>query len=277
MKISEDNCKVILWGTRGTLSSGNVNMIKYGCNTPCVSIECDGSVFVFDTGSGIVPFSGYYNEYLKNMDINIFISHYHIDHISGLPFFAPFYDKEVNILMHGRTIEEKSCKQILNTIFSPPYFPINLISENMKDRIKFNELIGGNKYTFNSAVTVETLNVNHPGISTAFKLNYKGKSICYLSDYEYDGDENNKVSQFIKGTDIVIIDSNYTQEDYKTGWGHSSWQNAVEFCEKQNIKQVVLFHHNYLKNDEELDKLQQQVEAISSNIYLAKDGLQFIL
>lgn len=271
--------KVNFWGTQGSTSVSYANKTRYGTNTPCVSVECADHVFVFDMGTGLLPFSNYFlKKYQLPKSIDIFISHYHLDHIEGLPFAGLTYNQNVSIRFHGQHIEGKSPAGLLSGIFAPPYFPTELIKESQPGRFIFEMIHPGQASHFaGGAVTVENLPVPHPGGSLSFKLSYNGKSFCYLSDFEYRGQPTSELKSYLKGSDLTAFDAYFSDDNFIPGWGHSTWEQGVEIWREAGLKKMAMYHHHIACSDEELDVLEAKLKAVSEDLFIAKDGMELYI
>ena len=277
--MKETDFKVVLWGTQGSVAVSSSKKARYGCNTSCVSAECGGEVFVFDMATGFLPFSDYFlKKYILPKNIDIFISHYHQDHIEGLPFAGVTYTPGVSFTFHCQPAEGKTPEEILTASYSPPTFPIDLIKEAAPGKFTFDIITPGQNINMpGNLATVQSFPVSHPGGSLSFKLTYMGKSFCYLSDFEYENELSSGLKEFLAGTDFVIFDAYFTNKTMIPGWGHSSWEQGVEVWREAGIKRLAMYHHHIASTDKDLDALAGKLAAISKNLFVAKDGMELYL
>ena len=271
--MSNTDFKIGFWGCRGSMAVGGEELVRYGTNSCCVSVECGGLMLIFDVGTGFVRFEEYYRQLPKQTEINVFISHYHLDHICGLPFAGLVFDSSVPMSFYGRNVDGVSPREIIGNLYRPPYFPTELINVLVSNRLKFQtigdvdaiSLVGGR-------VTVDALTVNHPGGSSCYRVNYNGKSVVYLSDYDYNNQLDDRLAELVRGADIVIFDAFFSDNNYREGWGHSTWQDGVYLSDLLNVKNFYMFHHNIKRTDDELDELQLLINRRSSRCFIAREG-----
>ncbi len=225
-----------------------------GGNTPCVSIvDEDDNFLIFDMGSG-ARYLGFeilkMKRFQNNKVLNIFFSHTHWDHIQGLPFFAPAYNKEFKLKMYSpiKNLEKRLITQQLEE-----FFPVPL--KNIPASIEFITLDLKYPFKVSKNSKIEITKLNHPGNSYAYKLISKEKTVIYATDTEfYKIDEKfmTEIGKKWQNTDILIFDAQYTPEEYikKINWGHSSTMVAVDIGLQIKAKKLILFHHDPIYNDD---------------------------
>ncbi|MCL1994487.1 MAG: MBL fold metallo-hydrolase [Spirochaetes bacterium] len=224
-----------------------------GGNTPCVSVlfEDTGTCIVFDCGSGLRELGNHAAEVFSPSpkQFHIFLSHFHWDHLQGLPFFGPLYDPSVKLDFYSpKTQLEKA----LNTQMGAPFFPVNFNktgSAKTFNLIKAPLEIDGRQISFKK--------LNHPGDSFAYCISEKGKRFIYATDVELTAPDFMKTrdnSAFFQDADMIVLDCQYTMGEAitKYNWGHSSFTSAVDFAVNWGIKHMVMFHHEPLYNDRKL-------------------------
>jgi len=223
-----------------------------GGNSPCVTVDFEDSkeCIVFDCGTGIREFGMYQiKENRNSMQYYIFLSHFHWDHIQGLPFFGPGYNPAVAMNFYTPF---PNVKKLLSGQMVTPYFPIGL--EAMGARKTFNQMKG--KVNITGRI-VSFKKMNHPGGSYAYCVNDNGKRIIYSTDTELTSDDFQKTDEnisFFKNADMIIIDCQYTLGEAieKYNWGHSAFSLAVDFAANWGIKHMVMFHHDPSYDDHKL-------------------------
>ncbi len=263
--------KITVWGSRGTFPQTSINKSKYGLQTSCISLETKEEIIIFDCGSGIIDFSNYfYENNLQHKKLKILFTHYHYDHIMGLPFAKFIYDENVKIDFYGKNIERMDVENILKSFFSPPYFPINILARN---NITIKEIEIGRELQVGN-IKVNTILLNHPGDCVGFKITNKNKDICIIFDYEYRTDKNKQlIFDFINNVDLLFIDSYYTDEDYMLDWGHSTIEDNIKLIIQCNVKQGLLTHHNIKYTDDFMHKMESTLFKDYSNVSFAKDNM----
>jgi phosphoribosyl 1,2-cyclic phosphodiesterase len=283
--------RVKFWGTRGSIPVPGRNTIKYGGNTPCVEVITNSrSIIILDAGSGIREL-GYKLKNSFDKNIKILISHYHWDHIQGLPFFLPFYNQQYNVTLYGETIEGRDIKNLLRNQMTLDYFPISM--DKLSANINYKNIEADKFYKFDG-ISIETKLVNHPTPTLTFKITEQDKCIVYMTDNEikYDPSSeniiddlkaNNKVLiNFCSGCNYLIHDTMYDEPSSfsKKGWGHSSNNTLAYFAILSRIKNLVLFHYNPDFSDAKIDELLEETKRIFENedfdinCIAAKEGLE---
>ncbi len=270
--------KLKFWGVRGSLPTPGKDYFKYGGNTSCVELSLDDKVLIFDMGSGIKYLGeSLISRKIKNFDI--FLSHFHYDHTCGLPFFSPAYDESIKFTIRSSLLNSRG--NTFNTLMnqmSKPSFPISI--NEFKANIKFLDFILCKEFFINKNILIQTMPLNHPDGATGYRVNYNNKSICYITDHEHIvGKENKELISFITGSDILIYDSTYTDEEFDRfiGWGHSTWQEGARIASKANVKKYIIYHHNPDSNDRKMNFIHNQIKNYNLDIEIAKEGMQIIL
>jgi phosphoribosyl 1,2-cyclic phosphodiesterase len=258
--------KLTFYGTRGSIPVPGPSTMRYGGNTACLEIKSEeGDWIVFDAGTGIRTLSESLN-LSKSHNIHIFISHPHWDHISGFPFFAPAFIPGNKITIYGPGTFEKTLEEIIRGQMTYSYFPVR--TEELQADIKFRELKEESFMLGN--FKIETTMLNHPVTCLGYKIFYKDTIFIYLGDNEpyynvYNDNDNDindiardmnrRLSQFIKGADILVTDSQYIPSEYEShkGWGHSTTHDSVNIAINAGIKKLFFFHHDPQRTDNQLD------------------------
>jgi phosphoribosyl 1,2-cyclic phosphodiesterase len=277
LKTMNKEFKITFWGVRGTLPVPGKSTLKYGGNTSCVEVKAGGRHIIFDAGTGI-------SELGKQTDIfhtDILLSHTHLDHIQGLPFYRPLHTPDSNVaLWAGHLKPERTLEEIMGHIMMSPVFPLTL--NDVQSQVEFNDFNAGetlvNSGLAAAGITVETFALNHPDRATAYRLSFNGKSVCYVTDVEHKiGEVDSNLINFLRGTDVFIYDSTYDDNDFEKykGWGHSTWQQGVKIADAANVKTYVAFHHDPAATDELLDERAQKLARLRPNGQglIAREGM----
>jgi len=252
--------KVILWGTRGSLASPGADTIRYGGNTSCVSIEGpDGSWLVLDAGTGIRNLGRNLPRDLKRVDV--LLTHLHMDHLQGLPFFAPLRNPDIETHIWGPASTMLSLKSRLQRYVSPPLFPVSM--RDFSPILHFHEL-SIDMFEIGEFCIVSQL-VIHPNPTVGYRVTHNDKIVTYLPDHEPmlgaprfpRSPEWTSGYALAKGADVLIHDTQYTSEEYQNhvGFGHSNMVQAFEFAELANVKRFIPFHHDPAHSDDQLDEM----------------------
>ncbi|MDE1889961.1 MAG: MBL fold metallo-hydrolase [Planctomycetota bacterium] len=259
--------KVKFWGVRGSIPTPGVKYVKYGGNTPCVEVLLpNNQLFIFDAGTGIRELGNTLCKGRKKHKIHVFLSHFHWDHIQGLPFFMPSYIKGNNIVVLGMDLEGARLDKIISNQMESIYFPIKL--HTLAANFQFQILAEGSNDI--EGTRVDAIYINHPGQAMGYVVNFEKVKICYLSDNElvplwaakysetaYRSNTREKILKLISGADLLIHDAQYTDEEYKTkvGWGHSPFGEVMRLAKDGRVKKLALFHHDPDHFDEHIDVL----------------------
>jgi len=263
-----------------------------GGNTSCVEIEnAGGDCIIFDAGSGIRELALNLKQRPGHSSggntYHILLSHFHWDHIQGLPFFTPAFDPRNRIVFYST---DPDLRSILGRQMSPPFFPIPMEGPGgFNAALEFVHL-GPERRQFRIGTsTLSWHTVNHPGGCTAFMVAEDGKKIIYSTDTELTHDDFLKTeerSDFFTDADILVMDSQYTMGEAleKTGWGHSTFSVSVDFALNWGIKKLVLFHHEPTYTDQKISTLRQSADWYSDyagtrliDIVIAREGQDLIV
>ncbi|MBO9999132.1 MAG: MBL fold metallo-hydrolase [Cyanobacteria bacterium SID2] len=277
MSSMKDQFTVHFWGVRGSIACPGAETVRYGGNTPCVEMRLGGKRLIFDGGTGLRVLG---QHLLSQMPVEayMFFTHSHWDHIQGFPFFVPAFIKGNKFHIYGAVAPNgATIKQRLNDQMLHPNFPVPL--QIMGAQLEFKDLEIGQNLEIGS-ITVENRLLNHPGEAVGYRVNWNGRTAAYITDTEHYRDRlDPNVLDLARDADVAIYDATYTDEEYhdpkssKKGWGHSTWQEAVKIAEAANVKQLVIFHHDPLHNDDFLDEIGQNVKAAFPNSVMAQEGM----
>ncbi len=262
------------WGVRGTLPVPGEGSLRYGGNTVCVTLSLPKErFFIFDAGTGIKALSNHLIAHHKgNVIAKIFISHPHWDHINALPFFVPLYIQGNEIEICGPSHGDVRMRDLISAQMDDVYFPITM--KEFAARVYFRDLQEG-IYDIDG-VEVKTMLLTHPGNCLGYRINYKHRSICYVTDQElyprsspsYNPLYREQLQEFVKDTDVLITDCTYFDEEYpsKEGWGHSSVSEVVHLSHLANVKRLFIYHHDPDHADDDIDRMVAQARTILNDL-----------
>jgi phosphoribosyl 1,2-cyclic phosphodiesterase len=302
--------KVRFWGVRGSYPVPGPDTNRYGGNTSCVEVRpADGTSIIIDAGTGIRKLGkemmqGAFGE--GRGTAHLLVSHTHWDHIQGLPFFAPVYQKGNKFFVYARQRDDTHLRAVFASQTDSPYFPVPF--ENVQADVSFRELVDSARFEIGD-VKVACTRLNHPWIAIAYRLDCDGASVAYVTDtapfrdilieQEFirqppkPGDPlkpedaaklremREGVVRLCEGADLVIYDTQFTPEEYlsKPHWGHSCPEDAIEIARAAGAKGVVLFHHAPERTDEQIDALlaHHRKQTPDLELVAASEGMELTL
>lgn len=265
---------VRFWGVRGSLSCSGPEFVRYGGNTSCLEVRAGPHLLVFDAGTGIRALG---KKLALNgaSEIDLFFTHTHIDHVVGMPFFSPLYQPTSKIrIWAGHLKPHRTLKEALSGLMSEPFFPVPL--EIFSAQPDYHDFIAGETLEPRPGLKIRTCPLNHPNEATGYRIDWNGKSICYVTDCEHTpGKLDGAILELIKGADIFIYDSTYTDEEFPryAGWGHSTWTEGARLADAAGAKQLVIFHHDPSHDDDFMDGVAVAAAAQRPGTVVAREGL----
>jgi phosphoribosyl 1,2-cyclic phosphodiesterase len=258
--------RIRFWGTRGSIPSPGPRTVRYGGNTPCVEVRtAEGCLVILDAGTGIRELgrSLIARADGKPIEGDIFLTHAHWDHIQGLPFFAPIFQRGNQFTIWGSRSQVPAIDRAIRDQMSPSVFPVSFAE--LDATIAFREI--GDLPLSGRGYELSALPVRHPGGALGYRLldgNGTGGALVYISDNElgpssqYDSPNGwrEELVQFARGASVLVHDSMYTVEEYDhhRGWGHSTYRDVVDLALEAGVGRLVLFHHKPERTDDEVDQ-----------------------
>lgn len=264
------------WGVRGSIASPGPDTAAVGGNTSCVEVVCGKTRIVLDAGTGLRALG---NELLRKGDdlaVTLLLSHYHWDHIQGLPFFLPAYMKQTELTVVGGANGVMNVREALTHQMSAPLFPVRL--DEIGARLATREVKMGDVFDIGEA-KVTVAKGNHPGGVMAYRIEHEGKSIVYATDTEHYACVDPMLKRLSEGADVLVYDSQYSPGEYKTkvGWGHSTYVEGAELARSAGVGTYVLFHHDPMRNDESILDLETKARGLFASSVAAREGMEIDL
>jgi phosphoribosyl 1,2-cyclic phosphodiesterase len=259
------------WGVRGSIACPSAEHVLFGGNTSCIELHAGASRIILDAGTGLRELGNRFNrEGVK--EASLLLTHTHWDHINGFPFFTPAYALGRSFRIMAGHLGAGKVRNVLAGQMAEPVFPVPL--EAMRAELLFEDFAAGDHFALGSGVKVQTSPLNHPNGATGYRIEYEGKSVCYVTDTEHVVDKpDQRVLGLIEGADLVIYDASYTDEEFpsKIGWGHSTWQEAIRLCRVANVKRLAIFHHAPEHDDQFMLDLEQQAHEKWEGAFVARE------
>ena len=275
--------KLIFRGVRGSIPVPGPLTKKYGGNTSCVQVSLDKNapILIFDAGTGIRGLGKELAQVDSFLDIHIFITHGHWDHIQGLPYFDPLFRKNRKITFYSLKRDGYTLEFIIKTVIENRYFPHTY--KDWQADISFMELENNSSFTISDNIVISTAKLNHPWIANAYRVDYDNCSMVYCTDtapfdhvildkdfistapdinVPVPKDVLNKLMsiktdliKLCKDADTIIYDTMFSEAEYNRNphWGHSSPSHALEICSLANVKNLIMFHHAPERSDDAMD------------------------
>ena len=264
------NFSLTVLGSRGSVPIDGKNFVRYGGSTSCYKILAGNEEIYLDAGSGIVQAVPQ-----AETRITILLTHMHLDHIIGLPFFVALGQKNRPIDIFASERSGLSPQAALARLISPPFWPLKI--EEYPANATFHDLppesfkIG--------EVDVQWIDGTHPQGSTIFRLTFGGKSLVYATDFEHTPDGCEKLANFARDCDLLLYDAQYTADEYEIfrGFGHSTPDEGLKVAAAAQAKKILFVHHAPCRNDDELAALEKFFAARNENVTFAKVGDEIFL
>ena len=280
--------RVTFWGVRGSVPTPGSDTVRYGGNTSCVEIRVNGEIIVLDAGTGIralgAALSTEFNG--KPAHVTLLLTHTHWDHIQGFPFFKPAYNPKNTLSVLGYEGARKGLEATLSNQMESPFFPISL--PELPGNITIKEL-KGMSFTI-ASVQVTTAYADHPGVCVGYRLTTRHGSVVYMPDNELfmrlkaqqnqgDGEktsdtqsfakhQDQKLLDFIRDADVLILDSQYDEAEYKqrVGWGHSCMNDSVALAVAAGVRKFYMFHHDPEHSDDRITEFVRQGRKLAGKL-----------
>jgi len=271
--------RVKFWGVRGSTPTPQAENMRYGGNTSCVEVRVGEQLYIFDCGTGFrvlgQQLQDEFGEKKLPLCAHVFVSHFHWDHIQGIPFFRPLYDRADSQFLFHCSSRTRSLKQVMDEQMASPYFPVNL--SQMQAQQKFYDIDSG-RLDLEGGVQIQSSWLNHPQGCMGFRMETKDGVLVYATDNEPgDAAFDKSVRQLAEGADVLIYDAQYLPEEYaaeKRGWGHSHWREAVNVVMESGAQELVLFHHDPDHTDVVIDKIVHDARNYYPKVRAAAEGME---
>lgn len=247
--------------------------LGYGGNTSCVEIVADsGARFIVDAGTGLRDLGlAIQSIGVKPETIRLLMTHFHGDHVQGLPFFMPLYDAEQRITFYSGS-PPLELKSAIEGMMSRPYFPVQLA--DLPGRREFRQMNSSGEEI--EGVSVKAFGLNHPQGAYGFRVERGLASVVLAFDYEHGSQEHERrLVEHCRGVSLLVYDAQYTPEEYpeRQGWGHSTWAEAVRIAKLAGVQRLMLFHHDPSHDDSVMDGILDRARLEFPNVDAAREGM----
>ena len=271
---------VTFHGVRGSTPCDGEHLARYGGNTSCVALECEGlPPIVFDLGTGL---RNYGTQLLENGGAQGFqgtmlLSHLHWDHVQGLPFFVPLHIPGNVVDVYGPRQQDGPLAEVFEGMMRPPYFPIR--PDQLEGAVLFHDA-GDDDFPVHDA-KVRSRWIRHVGPTLGYRVDWHGVTVAYLSDHgqgcgmgQSDDFIPDEVLELCDGVDLLIHDAQHTPSEFemKRHWGHCTVDYALHVAKESGARTVALFHHDPAHGDDMVDQLEREAQERSA----AVDGAEVV-
>ncbi len=265
---------VRFWGVRGSIPCPGPATARYGGNTSCLEVRCGDRLLIFDAGTGLYQF-GRSLAAQGAFEADLFLTHSHYDHVWGWPHFGPGTDPANRLhIRAGHLGAAGAIEALMMGLLGDPLNPLN--TRTLRAKLSFEDFAIGSRLSIGDGITLHTGHLNHPNGASGYRIEFGGRAICYLTDHEHPAEGTPRaLLDLVDRADLVIYDSTYTDEEYPdhVGWGHSTWQEGVRLCDAAQARTYVVFHHDPAHDDDFMDRIAAEVEALRPGSVVAREGL----
>ncbi|HLI88556.1 MAG TPA: MBL fold metallo-hydrolase [Ktedonobacteraceae bacterium] len=296
------------WGVRGSYPTPGPHTLRHGGNTSCVEVQVGGRTLILDAGSGIIRLGEKLMHQHDGADLNLslFLTHGHGDHLIGFPFFAPLFNPHTHLHLFGPRLAGQSVEQLVTPLMSPPYFPVDV--RTLPSHRSFHTITDAQSIAWKQGSVVPALMEEGNGPDMAkrasreakaevrvmakftnshpldgavvYRIEYAGRSLVYATDVEWQHGCEDAFLDFVNGADVLIHDAQYTMHDYQMathGFGHSTIEMATEAARDAHVGELVLFHHEPTYDDDQLDRMEAEAQARFAHTRSACEGMEIDL
>ncbi len=266
--------KFIIRGTRGSVPACGRDFLKYGGNTTCFTLETDQGLVIFDAGTGIMSLNRELISRPTIPPVTVMFTHFHLDHLIGLPLFAPLYNPTVPMTLMADGSRKEDWKAAIKGLIGAPYWPGELMECGGPKELL--DLPEGNGPVEIYGVKISWCPVFHPQGCLAYKIELPESTIVIATDHEHaPSDISAGFLEFCRNADSLIYDAMYTPSEYLThsGWGHGNWEQGVQLAMEAGAKELILTHHDYKRTDADIDDIVSEAQKYFPNTRGATESM----
>lgn len=262
-------------GARGTMAVSGRAFNRYGGETTCFSLATRQGILIVDAGTGIIALGDQLMRQNDLTPITIMFTHFHMDHVIGLPLFKPLYRRGASITLMADPYRKENWPDCLRTLVAPPFWPLDL--RHFGAAIRFQTLPRQSRRMRVYGIEIDWHPLRHPQQCQAYRLNINQRSFVIATDNELDADAaNGAFTDFCRGASVLIADAQYTPAEYFTqrGWGHGTWAACARLAATAGVDKLILTHHDRRRTDTQIDCLVRQARRIFPATRAARDGMR---
>ncbi|HEY9887944.1 MAG TPA: MBL fold metallo-hydrolase [Candidatus Obscuribacterales bacterium] len=264
---------VQFWGVRGSIPTPGLDTVRYGGNTACVEVLIAGQRIIFDGGTGLRVLGKHLLKADKPVHAHIFFTHTHWDRIQGFPFFVPAFMDGNRFDIYGATAANgASIKQCLTDQMLRPNFFTPL--QKMASEMVFHNISAGSVIHLSDDIQVEMIGLNAQTSALGFRVSYGGKSLVYATD-SGTPEPDQSLLYLAQGAELLIYGGTYPETTYpdQNGGGAIAWERNIELAQQAQVKEMILFHHNPVHDDDYLDHVEMEIHNRCPHLRLAREGM----
>lgn len=266
--------QVRFWGVRGSVPVCGPSSLRTGGNTSCLELTYEGARIVIDGGTGLKMLGDALG--FAPLRLHVLFTHTHWDHIQGIPFFGPAYHPGSQLTLVGATRESGTLAEVLATQMRPPTFPIHM--RELPARVSYEPHDEHDVYEI-GPFRVSSIDLQHPDGVRAYRVEAGGRSVVHATDVEHGEQLDLRLVRFAEGADLLVHDAQYTRDEYRgiggpsrKGWGHATWNDAVEVARAAGVRRLALFHHDPNRADDRVEALEALAQAELPSAFAAREG-----
>ena len=250
--------EVKFWGTRGSIPAPGPLTLEFGGNTTCVEIIPNtGRRLVIDAGTGMRVMGEHLRQTGKPVSLHLFLTHNHWDHLLGLPFFAPIYEEDTEVIVDGWPQAFQALTRVFDDHMGNGFFPVAF--DQLKARIDFLNRVARGPLNL-EGVIIDSIPLNHPQGGLGYRIRDGENSLVFITDNELGAGSSRRFREFVqfaKECSLLIHDAQYLPEEMAEhkGWGHSTYQEAVTLALEAKVKRLLLTHHDPRRSDEQVQQI----------------------
>lgn len=281
--VKNKNCVTIL-GVRGSIPVSGEEFRVFGGATSCVLLEtagddgCSPQAVIFDAGSGLLNLPQ--RAWKEHTQVHVFLSHFHLDHLMGIPMSALMYDETAEVFFYAENAAQ--IPKVLRQIMAEPIWPVG--PDSFRARLHYRSIgthplvlpdTGDTKKPEGQRpLTITAFPVTHPGGALAFRADWGNHSVVYATDCDPDEGTGRLLEQFAADTDLFILDAQYTEEEYERcrGFGHPSMRTSAQIITASGAGRGLFFHHAPTHTDAQLGEMELRLQQYRNNISYAREG-----